>query len=241
MSLRDKIVVITGGSGGLGRALAFRLAHEGSLIWVLARNEANLQAVVNEIRARGGYANLYVADVTSRSAIEHCVAHILNKHSRIDVLINCAGIWLQGRTDEASAEKVREIFEVNTIGTIYVTQAVVPSMRRQGRGHIVNIISTSGVEPSPDWTVYAASKYGVRGFTDSLKLELEESGIKVTGFYPGGMGTNLYKNANLPFSINEPWMMAVEDVADIIVHVLTRPDDVVIDHIEVRKVMRKEA
>ena len=97
MDLKDKVVVITGGSQGLGRALATRLAREDVHIWVLARNEANLQAVVNEIRSNGGDADLCVVDVTSKSAVEHCVERVLDRLSRIDVLVNCAGIWLQGQ------------------------------------------------------------------------------------------------------------------------------------------------
>jgi NADP-dependent 3-hydroxy acid dehydrogenase YdfG len=238
MHLKDRVIVITGGSQGLGRTLALRLAREGTQIWIIAQDESNLREVVTEIRSSGGHADFFVADVRSRSTMKLCVEHILERHARIDVLINNAGIWLQGQTHEASPEKVREVFETNIIGMIYTTQVVLPSMRINGAGHIINVGSTASVEPSGEWGIYAASKYGVRGFTDSLKKELEGSGIKVTGFYPGGMGTNLYKNARLSYSTKEPWMMVTEDVAEIVVHVLTRPDDVVIDHIEVRKIIR---
>jgi short-subunit dehydrogenase len=236
MLLSDKLVVIAGGSQGLGRAIALRLASEGAFVWVFSRNETNLKSVVNEIKSRGGKANFAAVDVSSKPGVESCVRRVLREHPRIDILVNCAGIWLEGPTENSSPEKVCDVFRVNTIGTIYTTQAVLPFMRQNHAGHIINVISTAGVEPSPRWSIYAASKYGVHGFTESLKLELEGSGVKVTGFYPGGMNTGFYSKAGLSYSSDEPWMMAVEDVAEIVCYILTRPDDIVIDHLEVRKV-----
>ncbi|MDQ6985442.1 MAG: SDR family NAD(P)-dependent oxidoreductase [Candidatus Dojkabacteria bacterium] len=115
-----------------------------------------------------------------------------------------------------------------------MTREVIDRMMANKYGQILNVSSIAGIEPSGDWGVYTATKYAVRGFTDSLKKEFEDKAIKVMGFYPGGMNTEIFKTAGFD-SLNEPWMMDVNEAAEIVVFMLTRSIDVSMDHVEVRK------
>jgi 3-oxoacyl-[acyl-carrier protein] reductase len=182
-------------------------------------------------------AEYYVTDIFDEDVDEQVVAKVKDRFGRVDVLINNAGIWHEGPTVEHPRERIARLFAVNTIGLIYVTQAVIPVMKSQRAGQIFNVVSVAGVEPSAEWGVYTATKYAVRGFTESLKQELQPDGIKVMGFYPGGMDTTLFENAGFDKGLGQPWMMKREEVADIIVFMLNQPDDIVMDHVEVRKFM----
>ena len=235
MILRDKVALITGASEGLGEAIAWRLAKEGAEIWLVARSESKLVSVRDRINSAGMRANYCVCNVASPSDVKECVERIKQAAPSVDILINNAGIWLQGKIEDASSSQIERVFAVNTLGSIFVTQAILPIMINQNSGHIINILSDSAIEPFPEWAFYVASKYGARGFTDSLRKAVERTRLKVTSVYPGGINTNLFKNAGIELSSNEPWMMNKEDIADIVAHIVTRPHDIVIEHVVVRK------
>ena len=236
MNLENRTCIITGSSSGLGESIAKKLAGLKADIWLLARSEENLERVANDIRKSGGKANFVICDISSNESIDKAVLQIKEKTKSVDVLINNSGKWLQGSTVSSSKEDIKEVFDVNTLGTIFMTQAVLPLMESVDEAHILNVVSAAGVEPSGDWPIYTASKYAVRGFTDSLKAELAATNIKVSGFYPEGINTSLFTNAGLGLE-NQPWMMDKEAVADIICYILQQPKDIAISHIEVRKKM----
>jgi uncharacterized protein len=232
--LNDKVILITGASTGLGKALALRLAREKAKLILNARNADKLQEVAHEITDNGGICSCFACDVTDLTQNKNIVEYVMDAYGQIDILVNQAGIWHEGPTENHPKEKIMEMFKVNCTGVIYMTQEVIPVMKKQHHGQIFNIVSIAGVEPAPDWGVYTATKYAIRGFTDSLKLELAYSGIKVMGFYPGGMNTDLFETSGFPKGI-EPWMMDKNDIAEIITFILKQPSDVVMDHVEVRK------
>ncbi len=235
--LSDKIILVTGASTGLGKALSLRLAEEKANLVLHARSAEKLQDVVNEIKAKGGTASCFACDVTDMKQTRYAAEYIKDGYGKIDVLINNAGIWYEGATERHPKEKILEMYKVNAIGVIYMTQEILPLMRQQGNGQILNLVSLAGTEPAADWGVYTSTKYAVRGFTESLKLELLGTGIKVMGFYPGGMDTDLFDASGFPKG-KAPWMMKKEDVAEIITFMLKQPLDVSMDHVEVRKFMR---
>lgn len=231
MDLKSKVVLVTGASDGLGRSLAIKLAKNGAKIALVARSEDKLKQIKEKI---GNQADYFVCDISKPNQIKTTITKIQKKFKSIDVLVNCAGIWLEGATDQADPKKIQAMFNTNTLGPIYLTGAVLPFLKTRPEATIFNVISDSGLDPSPDWGIYVASKFAMRGFTDSLKLELKNTNIKVMNLYPGGMNTELFvKAGNKHF--NEPWMMDKEDVADIIIFMLTRPKDVVINDLVVRK------
>jgi len=235
MTMRDSITVVTGASEGLGQAIATRLCSSGAKCWLVSRNEPALKVTVEDIRSKGATADYCVCDVTSKQEVDVAVSRILHIDGRIDILVNNAGVWLQGEPSIATAEDTQRVLQVNTLGTIFMTQAILPVMRDQGSGHILNIISDSGLEADGNWPIYSATKFGVRGFTEGLRKSLSESGIRVTAAYPGGIGTKFYLNAGIPYDEHEPWMMTKESVADIVHWVLSCSSDANIDEIVIRK------
>lgn len=236
MNLKNKVVLITGASDGLGYSLAIKLAKEGAKIALVARSETKLKLVKEKI---GNQAEYFVCDISQPSQIKTAIFKIQKKFKTIDVLVNCAGIWLQGPTDQTSPEKIVAMFQANTLGLINLTSLVLPILKTRPEAIIFNIISDSGIDPSPDWSAYVGSKFAVRGFTDSLKLELKNTNIKVMNLYPGGMNTDLFIKAGNQFH-NEPWMMDKEDVANIIIFMLTQPQDIVINDLVVRKFFKSK-
>jgi 3-oxoacyl-[acyl-carrier protein] reductase len=231
MVMKDKVIVITGASEGLGKVAAIKLAAEGAKIALVARNEDNLREVARTI---GVQAHLYVCDVASAEQVQHAAQQILKDLGRVDILINNAGIWTDEELEKDDPDRRRKVLEVNTLGTIEFVKALEPSFRKQNSGHILNVISTSGTNDTSSgdntlWQSYGASKWALAGFTRALKDSLDGTKIKVTGFYPGGFDGNLYENANRPDPHNQPWMMQTEDVADALIFCLTRPADMLVE------------
>lgn len=236
-TLEGKVIVITGSSTGLGKAVALRLAEDKPRLVLHARSAEKLQKVAEEIQSKDCECSTFACDVTDIEQTRNAADYIQQAYGKIDILINSAGIWHEGRTEDHPKEKVLEMFQVNSAGVIYVTQELLPMMRKQKSGQILNIVSIAGVEPAADWGVYTSTKYAVRGFTESLQVELLGTGIKVMGFYPGGMDTDLFDTSGFPKG-KQPWMMKKEDVAEIVAFILKQPGDVVMDHVQVRKFMK---
>ena len=188
MEIKNKVVVITGASRGLGKALAIAFVEKGAKVVINARNKDELEKVAAEI-----HAFPVVADVTEEKEVLALAEAALKKYSRIDIWINNAGIWMpHAPIEEMDWAKVHELVEVNLFGTIYGSKAALIQMRKQKLGAIINIISTSGLMGRPTSSGYCASKFAARGFTESLREEARDEGIKVIAAYPGGMKTHLF-------------------------------------------------
>lgn len=235
--MKDKIIVITGASQGLGKCLATKLISQGATVAMVAQNEGILRAAAAEL---GASAHPYICDVASLEQVQQTVQAILKDFGRVDVLINNAGIWTDEKLEETDAARRRKAFEVNTLGTIEFTKALEPTFRAQNSGHIVNVISTSGNSDTSSgdntrWQSYGATKWALAGFTRAFKDSLDGTGVKVTGFYPGGFDSNLYENAARPDAHDQPWMMKTDDVADALIFCLTRPADVLVEKIVLTK------
>ena len=197
MHTTKKVIVISGGSDGLGKELAKTLSGKSTVI-VIGRNEQKTMAAAAECGC--AYA---VADVGNAEAITHAVAEIAKTYGAIDCLINNAGSWIEGPVDTNSLASIKETIQTNTLGTIFLTSLVVPHMKKQHAGRIINVISTAGLTTKADRSVYHASKWAITGFTRSLAMELSPFGIGVTGFYPGAMKTDFFKKAGLEKNMDE--------------------------------------
>jgi len=188
MNLKDKVVVITGASKGLGRAIAGVLSAEESVIILSSRSKEELNQVEKEIDGVS-----FVADVTKESQITDLADFVVNKFGRIDIWINDAGIWMpKASVEETDWNRAHDLMEVNFFGTVYGSKAALIKMRKQGYGLIVNIISTGALDGRAEASAYRASKFAVSGFTKCMRKEIEGTNIKVIGVYPGGMRTNLF-------------------------------------------------
>ena len=183
-----KTILISGGSDGLGLAIARLLAPEHKVI-ITSRNEANLKAAAQEVGCE-----YKVGDVRDYAQMERVVSEI----GDIDCLVNNAGIWLQGPLDETDPARIHETLEVNVLGVINLTKAVIPRMKQKKAGLIININSQAGLNVRAGWPVYSASKSAITGFTKSMQQELEPFGIGVAGLYPGTINTQLFAKADVP-------------------------------------------
>lgn len=236
MNLKNKVVIITGGNQGLGEALAYRLAKEGAYLILLARRENLLKLVKDRIVKSGGKADYFVCDVSDYKQVRRVIDQITKKHQFVDVLVNNAGIWFEGPTLTHPPEKVKELFMINSVGPINMVQAILPSMIKVGKGIILNVVSDSGIYPSGNWGIYVSTKFAAKGFTDSLREELKGTAIKILGFYQGGMNTNFFKKAGFS-EPNQPWMMDPNNLANILIFMLTQPDDIDMQDVVVKKHM----
>jgi hypothetical protein len=188
--LKDKVVLITGASSGFGEDAARLFAREGCRVVLAARRLERLQALAGEIQKEGGEALAIPVDITDRADVENMVQSALDLYERIDILFNNAGIgrvdWFENHTPERDIEI---LVRVNLIGLMQVTRAVLPHMLARRSGHIINMSSVAGLIAAPLIASYAASKHGVRAFTDALRREVAPFGIKVSGIYPGPAAT----------------------------------------------------
>ena len=192
---RDQVVVVTGASSGIGRAAALAFAREGAKTVLLSRSREKLDAVAEEIRALGQEVFVAPADVASKQEVDAAIAAVLERYGRIDVLFNNAGKSEVGPTDAPGfVDGVREMFEIDYLGTVRVTQAVVPSMRRQGSGRILNMSSVMGRKAFAKFGGYASVMHAIIGYTDALRQELRGAGIDVSVILPSLTQTPLLSN-----------------------------------------------
>ncbi len=188
--LQDKIVLITGASSGFGEDAARLFARQGAKVVLAARRIERLQTLADEIQDEGGEALVVPVDVASREEVQVMVDTVLDVYGQIDILFNNAGF---GRLDWLEAlDPARDIetqVQVNLLGVIQTTRAVLPHMLARRSGHIINMASVASWIAAPLYTIYAATKFGVRGFTDALRREVAPFGIHVSGIYPGPAAT----------------------------------------------------
>lgn len=241
MNLKNKVAIITGASQGLGKAIALKLGKERTKVALVSRTEKLLQEVKKEIIKSGGAAEYFICDISNDQQIEKTVQEVITKFGKIDILINNAGVWTDENLEKEHPEYRKKAFEVNTLGHINFTYAVLPYLQKQNSGHILNVISSAGLleKDNVRWKSYAATKHAMTGFTKSLRDSLATTQIKVTGFFPGGIDTNLYENVGRTDAHNQPWMMKAEDVADCVVFALNRPEDIYVESLVISKKIYK--
>jgi NADP-dependent 3-hydroxy acid dehydrogenase YdfG len=241
MSLKNKVIVITGASQGLGEALAYKVAELGAIVILVARTQKLLKKVQQHIIKNGGQADMFVCDIRDLQAVETTVKKILTKYPNVDILVNNAGVWTDNELEKTRPELRQIALDTNTLGNIQFTKTLLPHFEAKNGGYIFNVISSSGmggIEAGHNalWQTYGASKWALTGFTRALKDALASTKIKVSGFFPGGFESNLYETGGRKDAHMQFWMMKTEDIADIIVFALTRPDDVLIEELVVTKV-----
>ncbi|MBT3314671.1 MAG: SDR family NAD(P)-dependent oxidoreductase [Anaerolineae bacterium] len=229
MQLKGKVVLITGASSGFGARSAHLFAKEGAKVVLAARRLNRLQELVNEIQDNGGEALAVPVDVANLDEINLMVQSTIDFYGRIDILFNNAGFgrldWLENLDMKRDIETQ---ITVNLTGLIQVTRAVLPHMIKEGEGHIINMSSVAGFTAAPLYSVYSATKFGVRGFTDAIRREVRHLGIRVSGIYPGPATTEFSQHTGdniIKKSMNTPsWLqMTSEFVAEQVVKVAKRP------------------
>jgi NADP-dependent 3-hydroxy acid dehydrogenase YdfG len=189
--IKDKVIVITGASSGLGEATARHLTAEGGKVALGARRLDRLQDLANDINRRGGKALAVVTDVTQRDQLERLVDAAVKAYGRLDVIINNAGLMPQSLLEHLKVDEWDRMIDVNIKGVLYGIAAALPHMQRQKSGHIINVSSVAGHKVGPGSAVYAATKHAVRALSEGLRQEVKPYNIRTTVISPGAVATEL--------------------------------------------------
>ena len=221
MNLAGKTALVTGGSDGIGKHICLKLAEAGCNLAILGRDESRLADVADACAAAGApKAQGFSCDMRDPLAIDTAVAAIREALPPLDIVINNAGIWHKtGPLESISPQMIEDTVSTNLTGAIHLTRALLPGLRSRPDAAILNVVSKSGVLAQAGQSVYTATKYGMRGFTDVLKED--EDHVRVAGLYQSGTNTGMFAKAgeDVPNEIfTEP-----EDLADVVVFMLSRP------------------
>lgn len=215
--------LITGASRGIGRAIALRLAPRWNIV-ALARTAPELESLAEEIRTKGGTCELMVLDVTDARAVRSTL-----EGRDVDVVVNNAGVGVMKPFVDLAPEEWQLMMDVNLNAVYHVTHAVLPAMIARGRGHVVIIGSISGKSGFAGGTAYAATKFAVNGFAESLMLEVRDAGVKVSVVMPGSVATSFSRTGR-----DQSWKLMAEDVATSVEFLLDAPPRMLVDRIELR-------
>lgn len=241
--LNGKVVVITGASSGIGKAIALRLAECGAKVVLGARTKEKLVALAQQIKENDGEVEYVATDVKKKEDLQILIQTAVNTYGRIDVLINNAGISELSRIDDLDVDGWEEMIDVNLKGVLYGMAAAIPVFTQQKSGHIINIISTSGIKIVPMQGVYAATKNAVRTITEAFRQE-SNGEIRITGISPGFVKTDFVdniKNDAMKSVIKENMeKMAISPnaIANAVLYAIEQPSDVEIGDIVIRPALQ---
>jgi NAD(P)-dependent dehydrogenase (short-subunit alcohol dehydrogenase family) len=184
MNLKNRVIVVTGGSAGIGRATALAFAKEGAHVVIAARRPEKLEEVRAEIETLGAKCLAVVTDVAEEDQVDHLLDATLETFGQVDIWVNNAGYGLSASVEQTTSEEMERIWRTNFMGVFYGTQAALRQMRRQERGHIMNVSSMAAEFPLPLGSAYTATKWAINGFTEALAMELRGSGIRASVVMP---------------------------------------------------------
>lgn len=226
-NVTHNVTIITGASTGIGEELAYQLAEEGAQLVLTARRISELERVAENARKRGAKVIVVSADVAIESDCKKIIDAAMAEFGRIDTLVNNAGMTMWAKFEDIQDMSIMErIMQVNYMGAVYCTHYALPHLKAT-RGRIVGVASLTGLVGVPTRTGYAASKHAMRGFFDSLRIELEESGVSVTMVYPGFVATGIRENATgadgkpaLIDPVDQAGVMSVAECATLIVNAI---------------------
>lgn len=229
--IKDKVAVVTGGTKGIGRAIAESLLKEGARIFVCARKDDELKQAVDEMSASGEIKGA-VCNVRDENQVVAMFDECIKAFGGVDVLVNNAGVGIMGKTvEEMSAEEFRTVLETNLFGVFYCCHYVIPLMKKRGGGYIFNISSLAGANAHPRMAAYNASKFGLNGFSEALMQEVRHDNIKVSYIMPGSVNTRF--GGDTP-SEEKSWQLQSEDIADVIIDLLKFNERALPSRVEIR-------
>lgn len=189
----EKVAIITGGASGIGRALCEELAGTASVIMVADVNAEGAEQVAADINAKSGHAQAEALDVANAAAVKSLIDRVITEYGRLDYMYNNAGISVGAEVRDMDLAHFRSVVATNLWGVIYGSIYAYEVMRKQGWGHIINTASMAGLLPFPSQTAYVATKFGVVGFSKSLRLEAADFGVKVSVVCPGFVRTGIFE------------------------------------------------
>jgi len=235
--IKDKIVVVTGASSGLGEATARLLSAQGATVVLGARRADRLQLLAKDLEARGGKALALTTDVTRREQVKALVDSAVQTYGRIDVMINNAGLMPQAPLERLKVDEWDRMIDVNIKGVLYGIAAALPHMQRQKAGHFINVSSVAGHRVGPGFAVYAATKYAVRALSEGLRQEVKPYNIRTTVISPGAVATELPDSVTDPDASKrirtfyEQVAVPADSFARAVAFAMSQPEDVDINEI----------
>lgn len=228
-------VIVTGASKGIGRGIASFLAMDGFDVGLLARSTDLLEDLRQSLEEQGGTCFSVACDLRDHDETAAAIPALIDGLGGVDALINNAGLVIRKSALDISLEEWHALIDTNVNGLFYATRAVLPYMKDQGSGHIINISSISGKVPLPGGSAYAATKFAVSGFSQSLFQEVRDLGIKVTTIYPGSVDSESHRyEADADYS----WKVSPEEIGQACAHVLRAHPGTVTSELEIRPLNR---
>lgn len=215
-SLKNKKALVTGGSRGLGKAIALALASEGVHVVVTGRDEVKLLETVKEIEKTGVKAGYAIFDVSNEEKVKESITKVIKDFGTVDILINNAGIGEFGGFLELSTERFEKIIQTNLFGPYYIMKNILPAMVEQKSGDVVNVASTAGLKGGPMTSAYTASKAGLIGLSESVMYEMRKHNIRVCTLTPSTIATDMSKDLNLTDG-NPEKVLQPEDFAELVI------------------------
>ena len=228
MNLKGKTAIVTGGTKGIGRAIAEALLREGLSVCIAARDQDQIDKAVSEL---GDNAYGFACDVRDYEQVEGLFTYTIMELGGLDILVNNAGIGIFQTVEETSAEDFRAVLETNVFGVFYCCREAIPEMRKRGGGYIINISSLAGANPHPRMAAYNASKFGLNGFSEALMQEVRHDGIKVSYIMPGSVNTEFGGDTATD---EKSWQLTPQDIARVVVDLLHHDDRALPSRVEIR-------
>ena len=230
MDLTGKTAIVTGGTRGIGRAIANTLVTAGATVVITGRNHEDLAGTVSHLNL-DGTATGYVCDVRDYEQVRSTFEKIATEFGGVDILVNNAGIGIFAPVESMDVEDFRAVLETNVFGVFYCCHEAIPLMKQRGGGYIINISSLAGANAHPKMAAYNASKFGLNGFSEALMQEVRHDGIKVSYIMPGSVNTEF--GGDEP-SNEKSWQLQPDDVARVVINLLQYPDRSLPSRVEIR-------
>jgi|ERR1044072_2163235 NAD(P)-dependent dehydrogenase (short-subunit alcohol dehydrogenase family) len=227
----DKTAIVTGGTKGIGRAIAQALLAEGISVCLTARHQDEIDEAVRQLDGSDGRAIGFACDVRDYDQVKKLVDHAVKELGGLDILINNAGIGMFETVAETSPEDFRAVLETNLFGVFYCCHESIPAMKKRAGGYIINISSLAGANPHPRMAAYNASKFGLNGFSEALMQEVRHDNIKVSYIMPGSVNTEF--GGDSP-SDEKIWQLTPQDIARVVIDLLKHDDRSLPSRIEIR-------
>ena len=230
--LTNKTAIVTGGTKGIGFAVARSLIAAGASVSISARNEDQVKQAAAELNEIGeGRCVGFVCDVRDEAQVESFFANTVLSLGGLDILVNNAGIGIFAPVESTTGDDFRAVIETNLCGVFYCCHQAIPLMKQRGGGYIINISSLAGANPHPKMAAYNASKFGLNGFSEALMQEVRHDGIKVSYIMPGSVNTEFGGDEPSP---EKSWQLQPEDIARVVMDLLQSPDRALPSRIEIR-------
>lgn len=232
MDLKGKVAIVTGGTKGIGRAIAEELVREGIDVCISARKRSEIdEAIVALAGLEKGRITGIVCDVCDHAQVKALIDRTVEEFGGLDILVNNAGIGIFATVEEMPPEDFRTVLETNLFGVYYCCHEAIPLMKQRGGGYIINISSLAGANPHPRMAAYNASKFGLNGFSEALMQEVRHDGIKVSYIMPGSVNTK--------FGGDEPseekiWQLQPKDISRVVVDLLDHDERSLPSRVEIR-------